>query len=216
MSHKIYSILLIILVRHNNWIPRQSVSSQMARSRILSPPQRQTYNKLFTGLAWRPKMTHIQSLYLHPRILIGTKMLTRTHAHSWTHTRHCPFSADTITYEEPTIPPELNITRKKSSTIRIFCIHHQNNSIGTYEQIKLLKDIANNLQILQSHTQIAPPTPPNITVNPSKKWSKSNYPNTLPHNNIPTPQLPNYQTNLPLKFHPHFSYYIDGSFIKPK
>ena len=82
--------------------------------------------------------------------------------------------------------------------------------------MKLLKDIVNNLQILQSHTQTAPPTPSNITVNPSKKWSKSNYPTTLPHNNVPTPQLPNYQTNLPLKFHPQFSYYIDGSFIKPK
>ena len=81
---------------------------------------------------------------------------------------------------------------------------------------KLLKDIANSLQILQSHTHIAPSTPLNITVNPSKKWSKSNYPNTLPRNNIPTAQLPNYQTNLPLKFHPQFSYYADGSFIKPK
>ena len=102
------------------------------------------------------------------------------------------FAADTITYEEPTIPLELNITRKKLSTTQIFCIHHLNNIIGTYEQMKLLNDTTNNLQILQSHTQIAPPTPSNITVNPSKKWSKSNYPNTLPHNNIPTPQLPNY------------------------
>ena len=30
------------------------------------------------------------------------------------------------------------------------------------------------------------------------------------------PLPPNYQTNLPLKFHPQFSYYTDGSFIKPK
>ena len=37
-----------------------------------------------------------------------------------------------------------------------------------------------------------------------------------PQNNIPAPQLPNYHTNLPLKFHPQFSYYTDGSFIKPK
>ena len=68
--------------------------------------------------------------------------------------------------------------------------------------MKLLNDTTKNLQILQSHIQIAPHTPPNIIVNPSKKWSKLNYPNTLQHNNIPTPQLPNYQTNLPLKFHP--------------
>src|ERR1700738_2071927 len=89
------------------------------------------------------------------------------------------FTADTITYEEPTIPPELNITRKEPSTMQIFCIHHQNNNIGTYEQMKLINDTANNLQILQSHTQTAPPTPPNITVNPSKKWPKLTYLSTL-------------------------------------
>jgi hypothetical protein len=50
------------------------------------PTTQQTYNKPFNGLAWRPKMTHIQSLYLYPRILIGTKTLTRTHVLSWTHT----------------------------------------------------------------------------------------------------------------------------------
>ena len=118
-------------------------------------------------------------------------------------------------YEEPTIPPELNITRKEPSTLQILCIHHQTHNIGTYEQMKLIKDTAHNLKILQSHTQIAPPTPPNITVNPSKSWTKSNYPILLPYTNIPIPQLPNYQTNLPLKFHPQFSYYTDGSFIKP-
>src|SRR5665213_608406 len=80
------------------------------------------------------------------------------------------FAADTIMYEEPTIPPELNTTRKEPSTIQILCVHHQNNNIGTAEQMKLINDAANNLQILQSYTQIAPPTPPNITINPSKKW----------------------------------------------
>ena len=112
------------------------------------------------------------------------------------------FAADTITYEEPTIPPEFNTTRKEPFTIQIFCIHHQNNSIGTYEQMKIINNTANNLQILQSHTQIAPPTPPNTTVNPSKKWAKSNYPSILLHNNIHTPQLPNYQTNLPIGYSP--------------
>ena len=78
-------------------------------------------------------------------------------------------TVDTIIYEEPTIPPELNTTRKELSTLRIFCIHHQNNHIGTYKQMNQLTDIANKLQILQVHTQIAPPTPVNTTVNPSKK-----------------------------------------------
>ena len=126
------------------------------------------------------------------------------------------FAADTIIYEEPTIPPELNTTRKELSTLRILCIHHQNNHIGTYEQINQLADIANNMQILQIHTQIAPPTPINTTVNPNKKWAKLNYPNAPRNNNVPIPQLPNYQSNLPLKFHPQFSYYTDGSFKKPK
>jgi hypothetical protein len=79
-----------------------------------------------------------------------------------------------------------------------------------------LTNIANNLKILQTHTQIAPPTPSNTAVNPSKKWAQSNYPNIPINNNIPIPQLPNYQTNLPLKFHPQFSSYTDGSFMKPK
>ena len=62
--------------------------------------------------------------------------------------------------------------------------------------MQLLNDTANNLQILQCHTQIAPPTHSNISVNHSKKWSKSNYPTTLLHNNTPTPtpQLPDKPT----------------------
>jgi ribonuclease HI len=82
--------------------------------------------------------------------------------------------------------------------------------------MKLIHNTANHLQILHCHTQIAPPTPSNIHVNPSKNWSTSNYPHTLPQCNTPTPPFPNYHTNLPLKFHPQFSYYTDGSFIKPK
>jgi ribonuclease HI len=99
--------------------------------------------------------------------------------------------------------------------MQIFCIHHQHNDIGTYAQMKLINEAATNLQIPHSHAQIATPTPPNTTVNPSKKWAKLKYPNTLSHTHTPTPQLPNYQTNFPLKFHPQFSYYTDGSFMKP-
>ena len=60
-------------------------------------------------------------------------------------------ATDTITFEELTIPPELNITRKKPCTLQVFCIHHQNNNIGTYEQMKQLTYTSNNLQILQIH-----------------------------------------------------------------
>ena len=79
-----------------------------------------------------------------------------------------------------------------------------------------LTHIANTLQISQIHTQIAPPTPLNTLVNPNKKWSKLNYPNTPIYNYTSIPQIPCYQTNLPLKFHPQFSYYTDGSFLPPK
>ena len=82
--------------------------------------------------------------------------------------------------------------------------------------MKLIRDTVNNLQILQSHTQIALPTPSNITVNPNKKWVESIYPNTPLHKNTPILQLPNYQTNFPLKLHPQFSYHTDGSFQKPQ
>ena len=78
------------------------------------------------------------------------------------------FAADTIIYEEPTIPSELNLTRREPSTIQIFCIHHQDNNIATSEQMKLIHDMANSLRILHSHTQIAPLTPSNVTVNVSK------------------------------------------------
>ena len=49
-----------------------------------------------------------------------------------------------------------------------------------------------------------------------KKWSKLNYPNTPIYNYTSIPQIPCYQTNLPLKFHPQFSYYTDGSFLPLK
>ena len=126
------------------------------------------------------------------------------------------FAAGTITYEEPTIPPELNIPRKELSTLQILCIHHQNNCIGTYEQLNQLTRIVNNLSIQQLYTQIATHTPPNTPVNPNKKWSKLLYPNNPTPNETPIPQLHDYQTNLPLKFHPQFSYYTNGSFKKPK
>ena len=126
------------------------------------------------------------------------------------------FAADTITYEKPTVPPELNIPRKELSTLQILCIHHQNHNIGTYEQLDQLSRIANNIAIQHIYTQVATHIPPNTRVKPSKKWSKLTYPNITLLNPTTIPQLPNYQTNLPLKFHPQFSYYTDGSFKKPK
>ena len=70
---------------------------------------------------------------------------------------HIP--TDTITYEEPTIPLELNKPQVQSSTIHILCVHQSNNNVGNIDQINALNTIVNNLLIPLVHTQIAPPTP---------------------------------------------------------
>ena len=79
----------------------------------------------------------------------------------------------TITYEEPTIPPELNIPRKELSTLQLLCTHHQNNNIGTYEQLNKLTHIVNNLSIQQPYTQIATHTPQIPLSNPTKSGLNS-------------------------------------------
>ena len=127
---------------------------------------------------------------------------------------HIP--AYTTKYEEPTKPPELNEPRIEPLAIRILCVHHQNNNIGTIEQMDTIKNICNNLNITRTITQIAPPTPQNIEVNKSKTWNALTYssPNTHYHNTIPP--IPNYENETPLKFSPQYCFYTDGSFNPPK
>ena len=127
---------------------------------------------------------------------------------------HIP--AYTITYEEPTIPIEMNKPRVEPSSIHILCVHHNNNNIGNTEQTNALTTIFDNLQIPQVHIQIAPPTPPNIQVNKSKKWNALAYPATNPPQCDETPPLPNYGNDKPLKFPPQYCYYTDGSFLPPQ
>ena len=127
---------------------------------------------------------------------------------------HIP--ADTITYEEPTIPTEMNKPRVEPSTIHILCVHHNNNNIGNIEQMNTLNTIFNNLHVPQVHTQIAPPTPPNTQVNKSKKWNALVYPTTNPPIYDEIPSLPTYENNKPLKFSPQYCYYTDGSFLPPQ
>ena len=124
--------------------------------------------------------------------------------------------ANTITYEEPTIPIEINKPRVEPSSMHILCVHHSNNSIGNIEQINTLTTILNNLHIPQIYTQVAPPTPPNIKVNKSRKWNALVYPTiNLLQNNV-IPPLLNYENNKPLKFSPQNCYYTDGSFLPPQ
>ena len=105
-----------------------------------------------------------------------------------------------ITYEEPTIPLELNKPRVEPSTIHILYVQYGNNNVGNIEQINVLITIFNNLLIPLLHTQIVSPTPPNIQVKKSKKWNAHTYPITYLAQNNKTPPLPNYETNKPLKF----------------
>ena len=104
----------------------------------------------------------------------------------------------------------------ESSSIHILCVHHSNNNIGNTEQINTLTTIFNNLHIPQIHIQVAPPTPPNIQVNKSKKWNALPYPTTnLPQDNE-IPPLPNYENNKSLKFPSQYCYYTNGSFLPPQ
>ena len=145
-----------------------------------------------------------------------THILTHTQTHISSPTLpHIPLHTKNPLYHQNLTYPKKNLPRYMCS-IQNFCIHHQNNNMGTYEQLNQLTYIANNLSIQQLHTQIATHIPPDTLVNTSKKWSKVNYPNTPILNETSTPQLPNYQTNLPLRFHPQFSYYTYGSFKNPK
>ena len=79
------------------------------------------------------------------------------------------FNADTVTYDEPTTPQNINKPCTEPLTIHIFCIHHQNHNIGTLDQIDTIKTIIENLQITQYHIQKATPTSRNTLVNKNTK-----------------------------------------------
>ena len=129
------------------------------------------------------------------------------------------FKADTIIYDEPTIPPELRTNpRTESHDIRILCIHHKHMSPGSCEYANLMNTISTTLKIPTSFNTLAPPTPINTLVNKNKKWSQLIYPPPPPLT-IQTSNTPIYTHQdicLPLKYHPQFCYYTDGSFIPPK
>jgi hypothetical protein len=55
------------------------------------------------------------------------------------------FTADTIIYDEPTIPQNINKPRTEPLAIHILCIHHQNHTIGTPNQINTIKTTIESL-----------------------------------------------------------------------
>jgi hypothetical protein len=69
------------------------------------------------------------------------------------------FAADTIIYDEPITPLDINIPRIEPLAIHIFCIHHKNHNIDTTDQINTVITIIENLQITQYHIQKVSHTP---------------------------------------------------------
>ena len=128
------------------------------------------------------------------------------------------FKADTITYDEPTIPPELRIEpRTEGRDISILCIHHKTTSIGPPNYVSHMHTIGDSLQMPTTFTTTAPPTPSNTPVNRSKKWSHLTYPPPPPPTrNTNNPPITNLDICLPPKYPPQYCYYTDGSFIPPK
>ena len=128
------------------------------------------------------------------------------------------FKADTITYDEPTIPPELQIEpRIENRDIQVLCIHHKTSPPRPINYTCQMDTIGTTLQLPTIFTTNVPPTPFNTIVNRSKKWSQLAYPPSPPSiqiTNIPLPT--NHNICLPLKYQPQFCYYTDGSFIPPK
>jgi ribonuclease HI len=125
------------------------------------------------------------------------------------------FAPDTITYTEPTIPPELNKEpRIETLAIKILCIHHKNTIIDIQDLETKLLQITTSLQISPPYIAPPPPTPINTKVHKHPQWNKSPY-HTYP-NQIISPQLPNYSHIQHKKYSPQYCYYTDGSFTPPK
>ena len=144
------------------------------------------------------------------------------------------FKTYTITYDEPTIPPELQIKpRIESRDIQVLCIHHKTSPHGMREYARHMDILGTTLQIPTIFNTIVPPTSLNTPVNRNKKWSQLTYmppvkrdrsfylfylsmppPPTTQTTNIPL--INNQNICLPLKYQPQFCYYTDGSFIPPQ
>ena len=107
----------------------------------------------------------------------------------------------------------MNKPRVEPSTIHILCVLHSNNNIGNIEHICTLNIVFSNLHIPQVHTQIAPPTPPNIQVIKRKKWNALAYTTTNLSLHDKIPSVPIYENNKSFKFPPQYCYYTKGSFL---
>ena len=148
-------------------------------------------------------------------------MIAKTHYKNWYHNLNphkghfqdshviAHLKADTITYEEPTIPSELRIEpRTESRAIHILCIHHKGTPTRSEGYTQQMYNIVNALQLPAMFTQSAPPTPQDTPVNCSIKWSKLTYPPHPPTTQTPNiPLITNIDRCLPLKYLAQLCYY---------
>jgi hypothetical protein len=125
------------------------------------------------------------------------------------------FPPGSITYTEPTIPPELNKEpRIETLALRILCIHHKNTTINIPNLESNIRQITTKLQIIPSYIITSPPTPNNTKVHKHPKWHKSPHP---PQLHLPNAtQIPDFPHIYQAKFLSQYCYYTDGSFSPPK
>ena len=124
--------------------------------------------------------------------------------------------ADTVTYNEPTKPLELQKKpRKEPSILQILCIHHQNNHIGSQSSIDAITQLTTKLKMKPIYINNAPPTLSHTTINSNKIWENLTHPIHTQNHITTIPRLPNYETILQPKFNPEHCYYTDKSFKEP-
>ena len=93
------------------------------------------FKKQYIGQDLHPKTILTPSQYQPYQTRTGTKTSHHTSPFPDTHVI-AYFRADTITYDKPTILPEMNKLRIEPTTIHILCIHHLNQNIGILNKCK--------------------------------------------------------------------------------
>jgi hypothetical protein len=78
---------------------------------------------------------------------------------------------DMLPYFEPTIPNKLRETRSEPLVLRLLCVHHQPNPVGSLPALQTLRQLALDHQIPPPHVHLAPPTPLPITVHKHRRWN---------------------------------------------
>src|SRR5450759_5255757 len=115
------------------------------------------------------------------------------------------FPPDSITYTEPTLPPELNKEpRLEPQALCILCIHHKNTTINIPNLESNIRQTTNEMQIYPLYISTPSPTPNHTKVHKHPKWNKSPHPPQTPP--PITPQMPDFPHIHQTKFLPQYCY----------